>query len=135
MILNAYSDNELVIKAAELNSAIDALTVSINGLQDGLKNVQAELDKRQLAAYFAAHPELVPVAVGDKLVVTEGVYRRKNDFTYPVGSVITIDRIDVFPDENEISVNVLGDLGVWFLDWDEVDSMRRAWLASQQETK
>jgi hypothetical protein len=52
---------------------------------------QAELDRRELAAYWTAHPELLRLEVGDRLLVTE----EGNLITdYLIGSILVVDNFE-----------------------------------------
>lgn len=63
-----------------------------------IKRAEAELERRALDAYWAAHPELTRVAVGDKVTITEEFLALRDMRRFwsdvPIIKVSHIDPID-----------------------------------------
>ncbi len=128
---NQWSEYDLKLQIIRDNQDIGWAEDTIKDARKRLSDVQAELDRRQLAAFWQQHPELVPVAVGDKLLVTQEAYDSKVLFEFPMGSIISFDKVDIF--DTHLSYNLHSHTGVWLFDSGEiVNNMRRTYLATQQ---
>lgn len=101
-------------------------------LADDRRNIaayQAELNRRAVAAYWTTHPDLEPVAVGDKLLTLE----RYADKMWPAGTITTVERIDIEAESCSCSSNPLSLWRTGYLH--EACAERRAYLAQQDAVR
>lgn len=138
------------ISDSDLQGEIDLNEIKRKSLEQSLKWLdeetaayRAELKRRTMEKYWAAHPEFIKLESGDELVITPSfvkqrethggieVWYRKDKIT--IGSVWGFD--------GEIVVAVKGwkdgicSLEVGGEKMDIVQDMRRAWLAREAEGK
>jgi len=125
---------------AELMSAILDAGLEIKVIADELSTYHQimtqltdEQDRRALAAYWKANPDLLPLAVGDKVTITEeyqAYYRRTNPnqgIGTEVGEVYGIEEIHIKNGEIDyFSMEEFGGRTPLYV----VIGMRRAYLAA-----
>ncbi len=69
--LEDLSTAEIEVTLAHENGVCGDLEEELNDVNRRIGELEAELARRQLAEYWKAHPELIPVNVGDKLMITQ----------------------------------------------------------------
>ena len=102
---------------------------------------QAELDRRAVAAYWQAHPDLLRLEVGDKVLMTEAKHKnlpfRVRGGIYAVGYTYDIINVQLKDGTLIVEFSMLGQ-GVYTNAYkqkatlEEAQSMRRAWLESEE---
>ena len=93
--------------------------------------IQAEIARRELDAYWEAHPQLTRVAVGDKVVVTAEIVDKYGGGNEAVGKVITVRSINLeYADTTAVSFGVKSDVSIA-----EASGMRSAYLAAHPENE
>ena len=124
--ISDYDDQAL---ADMMRSASDTI-LRLNGELATQKSIYArcrqELDRRQLEAYWSAHPELMRVDVGDKLVATE-----ESSIRWPFNTTLEVESVHMKDN---------GEYRVWWKDADGwsggmttemASEFRRAYLAQE----
>lgn len=128
------SDRELKLFHELFTNDVTEYRKLLREAEIGLKTVQAELDRRALAAYWQAHPELLRVNVGDKVLVTEASFKVGD--SDPVGSVNTV-KSAYFRYHGQWGCMIKLDMtwGEVFRDLETVSDMRRAYLQAHPESE
>lgn len=125
-----WSDGDLRSTIGIIQMNIREFEEKIVLSREHMNEAQAELDRRALEAYWQAHPGL-QLAVGDKLLVTEG-YARWIKLGYEAGNVVEIVRIQRVGDEIQIWIPSAIGFGTYFIPLEHARQCRAAWLATQE---
>lgn len=90
--LNRATDEQVHRWMQERKDQLAEYRRIISGLEEVIAIHQAEIDNRALKRYWREHPELLPVNVGDKLLVTgDSLYNKlSNGFKLTVTDIVLI---------------------------------------------
>lgn len=131
-LLKTETDAELTRDLQTLIAQRDAALKQAGMLAEEIDTIEAELARRQLAAYWLAHPELTAVAAGDKLLVTgefmeckKGLYR-VNPIEWNLGVQCVVVYVNIY--EGAVDFGGASTGGVPLLT---LVAMRRAYLESE----
>lgn len=144
MGVKIYSDDELAkLNPLIIEEIVAASTheimqheIEIAYHRQKITELEAEIARRQLAAYWAAHPELTPVNVGDKLVLTTALFAFRQQTggwpKYEESRVHNGDECKVVSMDNDFQwfTIEIADWQVGNVPMDVVQHMRRAYLAA-----
>lgn len=94
-IHQSVTNETLRLTLADVDKKIRKLNDSLDYYQSVSVQIQDEPDRRALDAYWAAHPDLIRLEVGDKLVITEALKDLIENWNgYKVGNIGTITSIN-----------------------------------------
>lgn len=110
----------------------------VKNLLAGVAEDQAELDRRALEAWWAAHPEQTRVNVGDKLLVTPEYndwYSKPHGWSsgFDIGAVLNVT--SVYVEDNILHVRSDEELTMGVDDPIIIQNMRAAYLAQQESAR
>lgn len=126
-LIQTYS-NEAILKSIESREhAIEIAQRDIQTLRDELTVFKSEQERRNLVSYFEKHPQLMPFAVGDKVMITKSIAYKYGGEKDSVGKVITVKSISLArANTTAVSFGVKA-----VVSMSECSQMRRAYVESE----
>lgn len=135
MDFNLATNEQLQRWINERKAQIAEMQADINREQKVIDDYEAELARRQLAAYLLAHPELTAVAVGDRLLITDDFKANRENYGGIQSWLHTdIEVSDLYIDDGMIKCSLKGRIGdrgvvgVGSIPLEIVSGMRRAYI-------
>lgn len=128
------SETQLSEQIAIVRRQQESMELALETGKRLLADLEAESERRAVAAYWQAHPELLRLEVGDKLLITEEFIASKRPLfssfpsSWHIGVLCTVRKIGL----KEGSIDIEHGGGTGGVSFDLLQQMRLAYLATHE---